>query len=84
MEGRITPYGKRKLSDTTRRAIYDMLLEISAAGKLTHGSCKKVAGMFKCHWKTVSRVWHRGRDSLRQGSAVADVDSKFKGNSGAK
>ncbi|RHY95173.1 hypothetical protein DYB35_011766 [Aphanomyces astaci] len=77
MEGRITPYGKRKLSDTTRRAICDTLLEISVAGKLTHGPYKKVAGMFKCHWKTVSRVWHLGRDSLRQGSAVADVDSKF-------
>ncbi|RHY89331.1 hypothetical protein DYB35_007833, partial [Aphanomyces astaci] len=75
MEGCITPYGKRKLSDSTRRAIYDTLLEINAAGKLTHGSYKKVAGMFKCHWKTVSRVWHRGHDSLRQGSAVADKHS---------
>ncbi|ETV72007.1 hypothetical protein H257_12814 [Aphanomyces astaci] len=75
---------KRKLSNEVRRAIYEELLSRSSDRILPHGSYTDVARMFNCYWRTVERVWTRGLLSVLDGDRVADVDSKFKGNSGGK
>ncbi|ETV64271.1 hypothetical protein H257_18817 [Aphanomyces astaci] len=75
-----TPYAKRKLSDTERRAIYEKLLSRSTDGELPHGAYANTARLFNCNWRSVSRIWARGRKSSQQGN----VDAKFKGKSGSK
>ncbi|KAF0705499.1 hypothetical protein AaE_014485 [Aphanomyces astaci] len=77
-------HDKRKLSDLERRAIYETLLGRSNNGRIAHGEYTTTAATFQCHWKTVARIWKRGQESLRNGSVVAVVNARFKGNSGPK
>ncbi|ETV66283.1 hypothetical protein H257_17251 [Aphanomyces astaci] len=70
--------GTRHLTPAERRTAYELLLQGSSNGRLKYGALKDVAAHLKCHWKTVSRVWKRGRHSLSNGSPHADVASKLK------
>jgi hypothetical protein len=79
LDDSIPNYSKRKLSNDERRAIYEELLTCSSDGVLPHGAYAAKARTFNCNWRTVERVWTRGRLSLRHGSPFAVVDSKFKG-----
>ncbi|ETV85692.1 hypothetical protein H257_02297 [Aphanomyces astaci] len=76
--------GTRHLTPAERRTAYELLLQSPFNGRLKYGALKDFAAHLKCHWKTISRVWKRGRHSLSNGSPYADVASKLEGNSGRK
>ncbi|ETV88327.1 hypothetical protein H257_01600 [Aphanomyces astaci] len=75
---------RENLTSQQRRAIYETLLEQSTDGGLPYGALHDLAVKFRCHWRTISRVWTRGRASLRNGNDVADVASRLQGNVGRK
>ncbi|KAF0710382.1 hypothetical protein As57867_005530, partial [Aphanomyces stellatus] len=74
----------RNLTDVERRVVYERLLAASIGGILPQGATADVARDFGCSTRTVARVWVRGKQSLREGSLVAVVDAKMRGNCGPK
>ncbi|ETV64400.1 hypothetical protein H257_18697 [Aphanomyces astaci] len=73
----VTP-ARGNLTADQRHVIYDTLLERSSHGKLPYGAMQDLALKYECHWRTISRVWVRGRASLANGNEVAHVASQLK------
>ncbi|MFI5421695.1 MAG: hypothetical protein ACHQ1H_12070 [Nitrososphaerales archaeon] len=75
---------KKNFTNEERRAIYEFLLSRGIDGKLKFGSLKEAAKHFQCSSRTVSRVWHRGQQSIVNRSLAADVSARIRGHSGRK
>ncbi|RHZ02610.1 hypothetical protein DYB26_010705 [Aphanomyces astaci] len=72
---------RKHLSFAHRRTAYETLLSVAFDGVLPRGALTELAQMFRCHPRTISRLWTQARLSLRGGHCAADVASKTKGNS---
>ena len=76
--------GPRNLTDDERQAVYEMVLSKMTNGKPAKGSFTAIAGQFRVHPLTVSRIWKAGAKSIAEGSICANVSSKRKGKCGKK
>lgn len=86
MSTEITSLSRNKCNLTLQQriSIYHTLLEGSINGKLPKGILQETAARFSVSRLTISRIWHRGRNSIREGKICADVSSRKLGNSGPK
>lgn len=76
--------GIRNLKNEERQAIYELVLSKMTNGKPAKGSFTEIAGQFKVHPITVSRIYKAGRKSIAEGSICANVSSKKSGKCGRK
>lgn len=67
------------LSHTYRKAVYDTLVEKSLIGKLTKGTIKNGADKYMVSATTVSKIWHRRRESIEEVDPIADVSGRKSG-----
>ncbi|ETV80776.1 hypothetical protein H257_06259 [Aphanomyces astaci] len=72
----------KHLSFAHRRTAYETLLSVAVDGVLPRGALTELAQKFRCHPRTISRLWTQARLSLHDVHHAADVASKTKGNSG--
>ncbi|ETV71545.1 hypothetical protein H257_13209 [Aphanomyces astaci] len=73
---------RKHLSFAHRRTAYETLLSVAVDGLLPRGVLTELAQIFRCHPRTISRLWTQARLSLHRGHCAADAASKTKGNSG--
>ncbi|KAL4581255.1 hypothetical protein LXL04_017465 [Taraxacum kok-saghyz] len=66
----------KKTIHAERQDIYRALLQQSSDGKLKNGSIKHVAAIFGVCMRTVSRIWHRAKLQVENGSTL-DLSSKM-------
>src|SRR5689334_9792145 len=67
------------LTDEERRSVYERILANTQNGVPKKGCFARIASEFNCHFRTVSRIWHRGVESLMMGNVCADVSARKKG-----
>jgi hypothetical protein len=75
---------KPNLTDRERESIYSQLSQYSVNGKLPRGLLGEISSQFGVKPRTISRIWHQGQESIRQGFKSANVCSRIKFNSGRK
>jgi len=71
---------RKQYSDDTKRAVYAMLLEGSAGGRLPEGLSLQVSSAMGVSLRCVQRIWHEGR----KGGGVHAVVNKRAKNCGRK
>ena len=67
---------KSNLTNDERQTIYQSLLQESLNGELKNGSIKKLARKFSVSERTISRIWHRAKLQILQGSTVDESSKK--------
>lgn len=72
------------LSDSSRNAIVQELLVLSADRVLLRGALAKVAVMFKYDRATVARTWHRYTESIARGVDGGNCTAKLEDTVGRK
>ncbi|ETV68320.1 hypothetical protein H257_15759 [Aphanomyces astaci] len=70
------PDGPNHLRLEDRHGVYETLLSVAQGDVLPRGAITKAAERFRCHRRTISRLWTRARQSLRSGRRDADVATK--------
>ncbi|ETV99370.1 hypothetical protein H310_08083 [Aphanomyces invadans] len=73
---------RKHLSFAHRRTTYETLLSVAVDGVLPRGALTELAQKFRCHPRTITRLWTQARLSVRDGYRAADVATRTKGNSG--
>lgn len=74
----------KNLNSGQRQGVLKSLLKSSHNGKLEYGPIKRIIVDFHVSSKTVNCIWNRAKTCHDFGSAVANVESKKKGNSGLR
>ena len=73
----------KQQTNDQRQAILQALLKHYKDGKLERGATKKVAESFNVSRKCIGQVWKRANESIENGCAFMDVQSR-KTNCGRK
>lgn len=76
-------HARKNTTTAERHAIYQELLQLSLNGELERGSFTLVARKFGLCRKTVSRIWHKAKLQIDNGSNV-DLSSNMPGVVGRK
>ncbi|XP_023767508.1 uncharacterized protein LOC111916103 [Lactuca sativa] len=70
MELSTNPPTKKNTTIAQRQAIFQSLLQESFDGRLKKGSVSEVASLFSVSKRTVSRIWHQGKNQVDHGLPV--------------
>ena len=81
---KINKIKRKDLTEEERNEIANYLVLNCNNGKMKHGTFKKAASKFGLHVNTISLIWYRIRQKIREGRTDFDLSPRKKGNSGPK